>query len=190
MRRQPCFGLVPGLLVLAGCGGSVDVTGHYVSLSCDTLPDSSGSTFYLKRDLLLRSDGSWRLQATVFGDGACMFSAFDMSQEGSYSVGADASAGASELDLHLQKEVFTARTPPMADLFTMKKCGSGAWKTDQPQEVGQTGCLSIAKKISQCPTLYDVVKLDGNKLYLGERMDVCTAKDRPMALGKSPMAKQ
>ena len=54
-----------------------------------------------------------------------------------------------------------------------------------------TGCIGVAHKTSECPAEYDIVSVDGDDLYFGQRVtDMCKEDGRPTALVEYPVIKQ
>jgi len=156
-----------------------------VSGGCEAYDDGSGGKNYLTRDFQL-TESTWHLDLTIFGDEGCTYPLFTAVIDGPFTLGSLSAkvSGATEGEFAYDTIVWTALDQGMADYFNGSGCGSGNWEVGVPQDVGGTGCIGVAHKISECPKEYDVVALKDSKLYFGERItDMCTAEGRPAALG-------
>jgi Adenomatosis polyposis coli down-regulated 1 len=64
-------------------------------------------------------------------------------------------------------------------------CSGRVWKRGEPQDVTATGCLWVTP-VSACPQEFDLVKVDGNRLFLGERpqpgQNLCSEERRARTL--------
>ena len=60
-----------------------------------------------------------------------------------------------------------------------------------PQDVTEKGCIGVAHPVAECPEEFDVVSIDGDELYFGERVtDMCKEEGRPAALSPYAVFKQ
>lgn len=169
-----------------------DLAGHWVSEGCESYPDGQGGENHLTRDFTLTEKG-WDLTFTLFGDAACSYPLFSARIQGPYSLG-ELSAkvdGATEGTFGFESNEWTALDQGMADLFTQSGCGAGAWEVGTPQDVTGTGCIGVAHPVSECPEEYDVVAIEGDALYFGERVtDMCKVEGRPAALNQYAVVEQ
>lgn len=162
-----------------------DLVGEWASQGCEAYPNGQGGESYLTRDFTL-TEKTWDLSFSIFGDKDCTVPLFTAQIHGPYTVGALSKTveGATEAEFGFETNAWTAHTQQMADTFTGAGCGAGAWEVEKAQEVGTTGCIGVAHKISDCPEEFDLVSLDGDALYLGQRItDMCKEDGRPTALG-------
>lgn len=189
----------------AGCSSEDDETtpgtnttqqpalaGHWVSPSCEAYPGANGQTSYLRRDFTMTAT-TWSLKLTIYGDSGCTAPLFDAQIDGPYQVGAASSqvAGAYEAEFGASTNVWTLRADAMVDVLNGAGCGAGGWQVGVPQDVTATGCIGVAHKKAECPQEYDLVKVDGSSLYLGQRLtDLCTPERRPTALTTYPVQRQ
>ena len=90
--------------------------------------------------------------------------------------------GAYELDVAFRKLVATAYTAESAAMLGAAGCGAGALGLGEEKDVSATGCLFF-RPIAQCAMDYDIVKVEGDRLYNGVRGgDQCVPAGRPRAL--------
>lgn len=168
-----------------------ELVGQWVSGACEAYPNGMGGENYLTRDFTL-TESTWSLLLTIFADAGCTTPFFVVEIDGPYTLGAASAAvpGATEGDFGFASIVWTAKLQQAADLFTMSGCGAEPWAVDVPQDVGGTGCIGIAHPIAECPTDHDIVAIDGDQLFFGERVtDMCKPEGRPTALNTYPVIK-
>jgi hypothetical protein len=160
-----------------------DLVGSFTSTACEAYPDGNGGTNYLTRHFTLTTD-TWHLDLGLFMDAACTTPLFSSVIDGPYELGGSAAVqGATEGQFGITTNVWTAHQPFMAQLFTDSGCGDAPWELEVPQDVAMTGCIGVAHPIDECPQEYDIVALDGDALYFGERItDLCVPEGRPAAL--------
>lgn len=161
-----------------------DLAGEWVSKGCEAYPNGQGGENYLTRDFTL-TESTWDLSFSIFGDKDCTVPLFTSKIHGPYTLGALSAKveGATEGQFGFETNEWTAHTADMAAAFTGAGCGSMPWEVDVPQDVTQTGCIGVARKVSECPQEYDVVSLDGDALSFGQRItDMCKEDGRPTAL--------
>lgn len=175
-----------------------DVAGHWVSKGCEAYPNGQGGENYLTRDFTL-TEKDWSLKLVLFGDKECSYPLFTADIAGPFTLGelsgkvegATEGTFATEGDFGFKTIAWTAHDQGMADTFTAAGCGAGAWEVGKAQDVTGTGCIGVAHKTSECPVDHDVVAVDGDELFFGERVtDMCKEDGRPAALGPYPVVKQ
>ncbi len=169
-----------------------EISGNWVTQGCEAYPNGQGGENYLTRDFTL-TDKEWDLKLVIFGDKECTFPLFESNIHGPYSLGAlsEKVEGATEGTFGLDKNDWTALDKSMVDVFSQSGCGTGTWEVGTPQDVTGTGCIGVAHKEAECPEEYDVVSLDGDSLFFGERItDMCKKEGRPAALGAFPVYKK
>jgi hypothetical protein len=78
-----------------------------------------------------------------------------------------------------------------SDLATQPQ--AAPWERGQPQDVSETGCLWVTPT-SACPKEFDLVKVEGNRLFLGERpqpgQDLCHEDRRAQKLRSLPLIRR
>lgn len=168
-----------------------DVAGRWVSVGCEAYPNGQGGENYLTRDFTL-TETEWDLELTIFGDEACSYPLFTSNIHGPFTLGglSEKVEGATEGTFGLDENDWTALDAGMAEAFTMSGCGAGAWEVGKAQDVTGTGCIGVAHVESECPEEYDVVSVEGDSLFFGERVtDMCKVDGRPAKLGAYPVVK-
>ncbi|MEZ4300523.1 MAG: hypothetical protein R3B70_36610 [Polyangiaceae bacterium] len=171
---------------------AAEVSGRWVSGGCESYPDGNGGENHLTRDFTL-TEKDWTLELVVFGDDACSYPLFSAHVEGPYSLGAlsEKVEGATEGNFEFGTIEWTALDQGMADIFSQSGCGTGAWKVGEAQDVTATGCIGVAHAKSECPVDHDIVSLDGDTLFFGERVtDMCKEEGRPLSLGSYAVFKK
>ncbi len=156
-----------------------DLVGTWASPGCEAYPDGNGGMNYLDRQFKLSAD-TWSLYGTVYGDPTCGFPLFSFSIDGPYEItGASADhAGAAEATFRITRNDWVAHAQGLADTFSMSRCGAEPWTVGVPQSVLATGCIGVAKAEADCAGgELDLLRLDGDALYFGERsVDLCTTR--------------
>lgn len=184
-------------LLLVGCGGpmptsSLELAGRWRSAQCEAYPGQNGQTNYLTREFDISTE-TWKLRFTVYGDKDCKTPLFSGEVNGPYSLSTRSQnvEGATLGTFGIQSNHFTAFNQTMADTFTQSKCGQNNWKVGVPQDVSTTGCIGVAPQKQSCPEEYDIVKVDGDKLFFGQRVtDMCKESGRPTKFNDYPVIRQ
>ncbi len=135
--------------------------------------------------------GTPRFTFTAFGDAACTVKLFSLGNENRRTLGSPVpeAPGAFELDVSFTKLFAVAHSPEAAAQLRSASCGTGDFVVDQEKDVTQTGCLFF-EPISACPADYDIVKVEGDKLYNGARAgNQCVVAGRPKTLNAYFFAK-
>lgn len=169
-----------------------DLAGRWVTQGCEAYPNGQGGENYLTRDFSL-TDNEWDLTFTIFGDKECSYPLFSAHIVGPYSLGelSEKVDGATVGQFGIETNEWTAHDQGMADLFAQSGCGSAAWEVGVAEDVTATGCIGVAHKVDECPEENDIVKVDGDALYFGERItDMCTPEGRPAALSSYAVYRQ
>jgi len=170
---------------------AADLVGEFKSTGCEAFPNGMGGENYLTRAFTLTAT-TWHLDLVLYGDAGCTAKLFSSVIDGPYALlGASATvAGATEGNFSFDTIVWTAHMPSMAETFTMAGCGAAPWEVEVPQDVTATGCIGVAHPVAQCPIDHDVVALDGDDLFFGERVtDMCSEAGRPQALVPFPVVR-
>jgi Adenomatosis polyposis coli down-regulated 1 len=186
-------------LALVGCGDSetnpnpeptpevkptaAELVGKWVS-ACTS--NGMGGGFTLNFDL---TETTWKLDYIAFADAMCATKNLTVYIEGGYELGAASTAvmGAREGKFDFDVKTVTPHNDGAAGFLPMA-CGAGSFTVDMATDI-TAGCPGLgAYPVADCPSDYDIVKLDGNTLQFGARPadnDMCTAAKRPTALGVS-----
>lgn len=191
------FAALATLSLTVACGTTrvqtKELAGDWASASCEAIANADGSRSYVQRNFHLTED-AWALKLDAFGDEGCSFKLFTARVGGPYTLEKDSEkvAGATEGNFGFREQAFTAHVENLATVFANAKCGTGAWKVGEEQSTADTGCLFF-RPTSACGTDHDVIKVEGNQLFFGQRPadnDMCTADKRPTALGAVPVVKR
>lgn len=169
-----------------------DLAGRWVSQGCEVYPDGKGGENYLTRDFTL-TEKEWSLDLTIFGDKECSYPLFSSAIHGAFSLGGLSGKveGATEGEFGIDSNDWTAHDQGLADTFTASGCGGAAWEVEKAQDVTGTGCIGVAHAKASCPEEFDVVAIDGDELFFGQRItDMCAEAGRPTALGAFGVLKQ
>lgn len=166
-----------------------DLVGDWDSATCE----NAGGGNYIQRHFHLTED-AWTLNLDAFGDAECKTKLFSARVAGPYTLEKDSEkvAGATEATFGFHEQYMTPAVQDLATAFANSKCGSGTWTVGQEQATATTGCLFF-RPTSACATDNDIVKVDGNQLFFGQRPadnDMCTPDKRPTALGALPVVKR
>ncbi len=151
---------------------------------------NNGQTTYAISEISEKA-GVPRFTYTVFADPACTTKFLSIGNESRRTVGKPVAGvpGAFELDVAFQKLFAVAHNPAAAAQLRSASCGTGDFVVDEEKEVSQSGCLFF-QPISACGFDYDIVKVDGDKLYNGARSgDQCVIAGRPKSLNAYFFAK-
>ncbi len=149
---------------------SQQYVGRWVSVSREPAQNPDGSTSYLIRDFTLTPD-RWTLNFYAYGDASSDESKlFGATVEGPYkTTGASSEvSGAEEAEFGFEKITFTPHMDFFIGMLNSAKAGNGNWKVGEGQDVSSTGALFFAPT-SVYSKEYDLLKRDGNALYLGKR---------------------
>jgi hypothetical protein len=184
-------------LILSGCGKTAEINrllvGRWVSPEREYTTNPDGSVYYIVRDLTFSTD-AFRLVTTVYGDPVSDIKFYTATVDGNYElVGASKTIqGAVDIDFTFSQITMTPNSLAFVDIFMRSGCGNGMWGIDSPQDVSKTGCLSF-RSTDTYPKEYDIVKIEGNSLYLGVRPkdgDIGAPEKRPNELSVAGLTKQ
>lgn len=184
----------------AGCGAGQDkdastpapaelaLEGRWVSPTCESSPGQGGSTTYFTRDFTLTKT-DWSLAFSLFGDAACTQKLATIDIGGGYSILSDSARvpGAREATFSFGRRTVVAEAKGFADFLGSTSCGAKPWVVGAKQDLLASGCAELgARPLAQCGSDNDVVKVDGDRLWFGERPadnDMCSPAKRPQSLG-------
>jgi hypothetical protein len=160
-----------------------DLAGRWVSESAEPIQNPDGSVIYGHRDFTL-GDGTWALIFRVYADERLTAKLFSVCMEGTYELKGNSPVvqDAQQADFLFSARYFTPHVPMFVDLLNSVHAGKGNWQVDVEQDVSQTGALFIPS-VAQASTEYDLLKLDNNKLFFGDRsQDLSIPANRPTQL--------
>jgi len=165
-----------------------DIRGAWASASCEEIRSGEGVS-HVKRTMRIE-DVTWRLKIDFYGDADCAKGLFSLEIEGPYDIGPKSMdvRGATTARFDRRMLTLTARTAEAAAAFDAAGCGTGTWKVGEGQEIDRQGCLGLIPTIDACPVEYDIVKLDDDRLYLGDRSrGMCVTEKYPKAFAPTPL---
>lgn len=147
--------------------------------------ENAGNGLYGTRSFTLQ-DNRWEIDFTGYGDKEQKYPLFRFHGEGPYTIG-QASAkvsGAYDATFAFDKKEVTllAQDPKVAQQLGFASCGL---TVGQPKDVSDSGC-SFVPSITACGQEYDIVRQEGDTLYLGARPadnNLCTIDQRPATVG-------
>jgi sugar lactone lactonase YvrE len=157
----------------------IDLIGTWSSSQCEAYPAGDGSTNYLDKQFGLGVD-TWSIFGTIYGDDKCTAPLFSFDIKGTYQVqgGRSDESTWSEAQFKIHQNNWTAYTEAFAGIFDMSGCGSRIWVVNEPQSVLESGCIGVAMPEADCINgEQDLLKLDGNALYFGQRsVNLCNER--------------
>jgi Adenomatosis polyposis coli down-regulated 1 len=174
------------------------IRGHWVSSDIEKRPGANGSTTYLRRDFISDEQRSTAL-LMLYADPEGTQRTLTIHLEGPYTIGKPSTTvpDAYEGDFHFDTAKLTAHNEFLLNLLNSAStgtCGNEPWILDVEQDVTATlGCLPLGLDLVNRNTEYDIVKVEGDKLYYGARpadgSGLDTPEKRPTAL-QVPMVRQ
>lgn len=168
-------------LVPKAPASQVPLNGTWRSTGIETL--SGARTTHLTRAFHFNAD-RWAVEFTVYADADGQVPLLRGRNEGSFVLGRTLSlAGAVEADFAFEQRSLTPLTAELASALSAARCGTAAWRVEQPQDVTSAGCAAFrVPAASQCPREFDLVRIEGGQLRLGPRPlegDLCAPERRP-----------
>jgi len=149
------------------------MVGHWLSTEGETRPNGQGGQNYLKRDFT-NTPALAKAALIFFKDGAYKDKTFTLVASGPYKFvkPSAAVAGAIETDFSFSDIRITPHNADMVGMLNSGKtgsCGPAPWKLDVEQSLKATdGCAVFGIKLSTYKE-FDLVKVEGDKLYYGAR---------------------
>ncbi|HII16530.1 TPA: hypothetical protein HA361_01325 [Candidatus Woesearchaeota archaeon] len=167
---------------MAGCATQENaIVGNWRSQA----PEDLGTGAYGTRDFKI-TGSTWSVVFTMYGDKDLAHPLFSFHAQGPYSIGSPSAEaqGASEAVFSFDKKTLTLLTSN-ADAISSLGFGDCGLALGEAKDISSAGC-SFLPSVSACGQEYDLVKIEGNTLYLGARPadgNMCTEDRRPAALG-------
>jgi len=164
-----------------------EVAGRWVSVGCETTQGPEGPR-YVMRDLRL-TESTWAVDLTVYGDANCAEPTLVVRVEGPYLLGQASTTvpGATDalfVEAEAQVTPRSAAAVEMLNGAPAGTCGAVRWARDDRQRLRPMGCALLG--IGSPAAEYDLVKRDGDRLFLGARPsannDLNAPERRPTAL--------
>jgi hypothetical protein len=172
--------LAIGLSVVSGGAMAKDkvakmpsIKGKWVSEACESYPNPDGSKTYFKR-LFSITDKTWAIDFSTFGDPKCSDAAklLTVDIDGKYKLGKESSvSGGTEGEFMFSNRKVTPKSEGILGwLNPAKVCGFADWVVGKTKDIQKIGCAQLgAHPLKDCKGEYDIVKLEGDKLYFGAR---------------------
>jgi hypothetical protein len=148
--------------------GGVDVRGFWEIEDC-VVQERDGTRTSSKSAFVLLGR-EWAIEFVQFVDDQCARPAMKAFFAGQYEITQPSSVvpGASDATFGFSYKALTLYDDSLLAKANRGGCGPRAWERGKPQDVSTTGCLWVTP-VSACPQEFDLVKVDGNRLFLGER---------------------
>jgi hypothetical protein len=147
------------------------------------------------RSLFAIFDREWGIAFTQYADASCQVRVLTATLRGAYEPTAPSRRvpGAMEATFRFTRKGLAVHDPVLLDRLNAGACGSRRWSLGIEQDVTATGCLSI-ESAPACAQEYDLVRVDGDLLYLGERpppgTNICAEGRRPVRLRTEPLRRR
>jgi hypothetical protein len=190
--HQILFGVVASTVLAACGGGTPDITGRWVSEEVETRAGAGDSKLYLRRDFTTKATTS-AAQFDFFEDVEGTKPTVSVWLNGPYTLSEpwEKVEGSYAGEFVFEELKITPKSAAFVDLLNGSMpgtCGTKAWELNVEQDLsGTVGCLTLGLDLKNRNTEYDIVKLDGDKLYYGARPTDGTGLDSP---DKRPTALQ
>jgi Adenomatosis polyposis coli down-regulated 1 len=132
-------------------------------------------------------DEEWALEFIQYSDAACKTPALRAFFQGRYRVVQPSTVvqGAHDADFGFSRKRLTLYADALLAEANRGGCGHRTWARGREEDVSATGCLWVVP-VSACAQEFDVVKVVGDQLFLGERpaagQDLCREDRRARAL--------
>jgi hypothetical protein len=172
---------------------AISITGIWESEHCvvqerNGMRTSSRSTFVFL-------DSEWALEFTQYSDAACTTPSLRGFFQGRYRIAGPSSAvpGARHANFGFSVKRLTLYDEDLLAQANRGGCGNRAWTRGREEDVSSTGCSWVVP-VYACPQEFDLVKLDDDRLFLGERpavgQDLCREDRRARALRSLPLVRR
>jgi hypothetical protein len=131
-------------------------------------------------------ESEWALEFTQYSDDACTTPSLRAFFQGRYRIARPSSvvAGAHDADFGFSTKRLTLYADALLTQANSGACGKHMIR-GREEDVSSTGCLWIVP-VSACPQEFDLVKVDDDQLFLGERpaagQDLCREDRRARTL--------
>ena len=148
---------------------------------------------YLTREFTF-SENRWTITITTFEDQTGRTPSARLQHSGRIEMGMPRPlARVIDADFHFEQRTVTPMNDDVARALTAASCGSAPSRTGVVQSVDRTGCEPLrVPSLDACRTEYDVVRVAGDRLFLGNRPtagDLCDMSSRPLWPGPAALAR-
>lgn len=169
------------VLVAAHAPTTANLTGEWRSAA----PEPMGA-FHAVRDFVF-TPGQWAMVFRAYADAEARKPLFTLRIDGPYVVGGASTqvSGASEVTFQYAHRYVTADSADGVAMFAKMGC---TLRVGDETDVSLQGCGFVPSML-QAGVEYDLLKLEGDKLYFGDRSGDLS-KARPQKLGAQPVTKR
>jgi hypothetical protein len=202
MLIHQVLGIFVGGLVLSGANfqntsqssiSAISIAGIWESERCEVQERNGRQTS--SRSVFVFLDGEWALEFTQYSDAACTAPTLRAFFHGRYRITEPSSAvtGAYHATFGFSVKRLTLYDDGLLAQANGGACGTRTWTRGREEDVSSTGCLWVVP-VAACREEFDLVKLEGERLLLGERpaagTDLCRADRRAGALRSRPLVRR
>jgi Adenomatosis polyposis coli down-regulated 1 len=177
----------------AGQAPAPDIRGVWEHARCQVQERDGTRTG--SRSLFAIFDREWGVAFTQYADGDCRTPIMTAILRGTYEATRPSTRlpGVSEAIFRFSYKGIVAHDSALISRLNGGLCGDRQWKPGVEQDVSSTGCLSI-ESVTACPQEYDLVSIQGDQLFLGERPrpgeNICAEARRPKRLRAVPLPRR
>ncbi len=169
------------------------ITGIWESERCDV--QERNGTRTSSRSVFVFLENEWALEFTQYSDEACRTPSLRAFFQGRYRITRPSSLvpGAHEATFGFSSKRLTLYADGLLAQANGGACGGRVWTRGREEDVTSTGCLWVVP-VSACREEFDLVKVEGDRLLLGERpaagKDLCGEDRRARALRSLPLVRR
>lgn len=195
MLQDYILALFIGLLV-SGASPQTNppaMMGIWQSERCDV--QERNATRTSSRSVFVFLESEWALEFTQYSDAACTMPALRAYFQGRYRITRPSSLvpGAHEATFGFSSKRLALYGEGLLAQANGGACGARTWTRGREEDVSSTGCLWVVS-VPACREEFDLVKVDGDRLLLGERPaagnDLCREDRRAAALRSIPLVRR
>jgi hypothetical protein len=170
-----------------------DIRGIWEHATCQVQERDGARTG--SRSLFAIFDREWGIAFTQYADAECRTPIMTAVLRGTYESTRPSPrvAGAFEATFRFAYKAIVARDSTLLARLNGGLCGDRLWKLGVEQDITSSGCQSI-ESVTACPQEYDLVFIQDDQLYLGERPrpgeNICAEDRRPLRLRTAPLQRR
>jgi hypothetical protein len=163
-----------------------NLAGNWTSEKCESMPNGQGGETYFTRTFPM-TNKEWKIDFTVFGDKDCTQPLFTLDVAGKWELRGQSKSveGAHNAFFGFKTRTLTAKSEGAVQFMNQAGfCGKKDWKVGEALDIHKTGCAQLgAKPAKECKGEHDLVKMDGEKVFLGDRSgNMCEKNNYPTKL--------
>lgn len=163
-----------------------NLAGNWTSEKCESMPNGQGGETYFTRSFPMTKK-EWKIDFTVFGDKDCTQPLFTLDVAGKWELRGQSKSveGAHNAFFGFKTRTLTAKSEGAVQFMNQAEfCGKKDWKVGEAHDIHKTGCAQLgAKPAKECKGEHDLVKVDGEKVFLGDRSgNMCEKNNYPSKL--------